>query len=187
MVSLASMWLPIVLSAVAVFIVSAIVHMVLPIHKKDFAGLPNEEEVMEALRRANVPAGEYMFPWGGGMEAMKDPAFLAKYERGPLGMLQLRPGQKSVGMGKSLTLWFIYNLVVSLFAGYLASRALPVGAETGEIVRFTFSVAFIGYVFGVWQTSIWGFRPVSTNIKNTFDGALYAAATAAVFVFMWPA
>lgn len=186
MVSLASMWLPIVLSAVAVFFLSSVLHMVLKYHNTDYAGLPNEAEVMDALRRSNVPAGEYMFPYGGGMEAMKDPAFIAKYEAGPIGILQMTPGRKGFGMGKSLALWFLYNLVVSLMAGYLASRALPAGAETGEIVRFTFSIAFIGYVFGVWQTTIWGMRPVGTNIKNTIDGALYAAATAAVFVLMWP-
>lgn len=186
MVSLTSLILPIVLSAVAVFIVSSITHMVLPYHRKDFAGLPNEDDVMDVIRRANVPAGEYMFPHGGGMEAFKDPAFVAKFERGPIGLLTLSPGRKGTGMGKALSLWFVYCLIVSLFAGYLASRALGPGAEAGEIARFTSTVAFAGYVLALWQSSIWFNRPVITNLKNTFDGLLYAAATAAVFVFLWP-
>jgi hypothetical protein len=186
MVPLASLWLPIVLAAVAVFFISAIVHMVLPIHKKDFAGLPNEDEVMEAMRRANVSRGDYMFPHAGGMEAMKDPAFMAKFARGPIGILTLVPGRPDTGMGKALALWFVYCLVVSLFAAYIASRALSAGAEDMQVARFTGAVSFIGYTLALWQSSIWYNRPVLVNIKNTFDGLLYAIATAVVFCVLWP-
>jgi hypothetical protein len=107
-------------------------------------------------------------------------------ERGPIGLLSLSPGRKP-SMGKSLALWFVYTLVVSLFAAYIASHALPAGAEDMEIVRFTGAVSFVGYVLAQWQSSIWYNRPVSTNLKLTFDGLLYALATAAVFCVMWPA
>lgn len=187
MVPLSSLVLPIVLSAVAVFGVSSLVHMVLRYHNTDFARLPNEDEVMETLRRATVSAGEYMFPHGGGMEAFKDPAFVSKFERGPIGMVTVGPGRKGTGMGRALFLWFLYSLAVSLIAGYIAGAALPAGAEASAIVRFTFTVSFTGYVVALWQSSIWYMKPVSTNIKNTIDGLLYAGATAAVFVLMWPA
>ena len=117
---------------------------------------------------------------------MKDPAFVAKLERGPIGTLILSPGRKP-SMGKPLALWFVYTLVVSLFAGYMASRALAPGAEDKAIVRFTATVAFLGYVMAHWSSSIWYNRPVGTNLKLTFDGLLYALATAAVFCVMWPA
>ena len=41
MVSLAALWLPILLSAVIVFIASSIVHMAMPWHKNDYPRIPN--------------------------------------------------------------------------------------------------------------------------------------------------
>ena len=38
--SLAALWLPILLSAVIVFVVSSILHMALPFHKNDYRQLP---------------------------------------------------------------------------------------------------------------------------------------------------
>ena len=58
MVSLAALWLPIVVSAVIVFLASWIVHMFLPYHHSDFAKLPQEDAVLDALRTLNVPAGQ---------------------------------------------------------------------------------------------------------------------------------
>jgi hypothetical protein len=185
MVSLASLWLPILVSAVAVFIISAIVHMVLPYHKSDYAGLPNEDEVADAIRRGNAAPREYMIPYGGGMEAMKDPAFVAKLERGPVAFINVQAG-RSPGMGGMLAQWFVFVLVVSIFVAYITSRAVGDSTESAEIVRFAGATAFIAYVMAEWPLSIWYGRPISTAMKNTFDGLLYAAATAAVFCFLWP-
>jgi hypothetical protein len=186
MVPLASLWLPLLLSAVAVFFLSALLHMVLKYHQTDFAGLQNEAAVMDAVRSSNAAPGEYMFPHGGGMEAMKDPVWLEKFKRGPVGMLTIMPNRADPGMGKALGLWFVYNLVVSLFVAYLASRVFGVGESSKEVFRFTSTVAFVGYVVALWQSSIWYARPAITNIKNTFDGLLYALATGFVFCWLWP-
>ena len=67
MTSLTSLWLPILLSAVAVFIVSSIVHMVLPHHRTDFAKLPAEDQVMSAIGQGATARGTYMFPYAGSM------------------------------------------------------------------------------------------------------------------------
>lgn len=183
MVPVLSLWLPILLSAVAVFLVSALVHMVLKYHESDFARLPAEDAAMDALRSA--PPGEYMFPYGAGMEAMKDPAWLAKYERGPVGILTLmRPGKPS--MSKELAWWFVYNVVVSIFAAYIAGRALAAGADYLDVFRFTGATAFAGYVLAQWQNTIWFKRKVSTSVKNTIDGLIYALVTAGVFGWLWP-
>jgi len=48
MVSITALWLPILLSAVIVFVASSIIHMLLPIHKSDYRKLPDEEKVMDA-------------------------------------------------------------------------------------------------------------------------------------------
>jgi hypothetical protein len=186
MVPVSSLWLPIVLSAVAVFIASSILHMLLKYHQTDFDQLPSEDAVLDALRPHNIPPGDYVMPWGGGMEAMKDPAWLAKYERGPVGFVTIMRSGKPT-MTKELVLWFIYSLVVSLFAAYVAGRARGPGAEYMDIFRFTSTVAFAGYVLALWQSTIWYKRKVSTNIKNTIDGFIYALVTAGVFGWLWPA
>lgn len=187
MVSLMSLWLPIVLSAVAVFLVSFVAHMVLKYHNSDFRQLPNEDAILAALRQHNVPVGEYMFPHMGAAQGnpMKDPAFIEKRTLGPAGILTVMPS----GMPKlsgHLAQWFVYSLLVSLFAGYLASRALPMGAAGSEVFRFTATVAFAGYGLALIHDSIWFGRPWGTTIKNLIDALLYGAATAAVFVWMWP-
>ena len=62
---LTQLWLPIVLSAVFVFIVSSIIHMVLQTHNSDVKKMNNEEAVLEALRTNGVAPGVYMFPCAG--------------------------------------------------------------------------------------------------------------------------
>lgn len=184
MTSLTSLWLPILLSAVAVFIVSSIVHMVLPHHHNDFAKLPAEDEVMRALAPSSAARGTYMFPYAGSMAAMKDPAWIEKRNRGPAGILTITPG--GMNIGKNLVAWFIYSIVISLFAAYIASRALRPGAEGGEVLRFTSATAFFCYGVGMAHESVWFSRRWSVTFKYLFDALLYAFATGAVFVWLWP-
>ena len=186
MVPVLSLWLPIVLSAVAVFLTSFILHMLLRYHNTDWSRLPAEDEVRDALHRHNIPPGNYMTPWGGGPEAMKDPAWLAKYERGPVATLTFMPAGKP-SMTRELIQWFIYSLVVSIFAAYIAGRALSPGDDYLDVFRFAGATAFAGYALAGWQETIWYKRKVSTSLKNTFDGLVYALVTAGVFGWLWPA
>lgn len=185
MVSLSSLWLPILLSAVAVFIVSSVVHMALGYHNSDFKALPAEDDVMRALAPFNLPPGEYMFPRGSGMASMKDPAFIEKKKRGPNGMLNVFPNEMP-GMGAPLTKWFLYSMLVSLFAGYLASRYLQAGAQGAEVFRLVATAGFMAYGMAHIADSIWWARAWSVTFKNLFDALLYGATTGAVFVWMWP-
>lgn len=184
MVSLAQLWLPILLSAVAVFLVSFVTHMVLRYHDTDFQKLPNEDPILTALSPHNIPVGEYMFPHMS-REQMKDPVYIEKRKRGPAGILTVMPNGMPA-LGGYLAKWFVYSLVCSLFAAYLAGAALPAGAEGSEVFRFTMTVGFLAYGLALVHDSIWFGRRWSTTIKNLIDAALYGAATAAVFVWLWP-
>ena len=84
MVTILSLWLPILLSAVFVFIVSSILHMVLPYHRSDFGKLSNEGKVMEALRKLNIPAGEYVMPCAPTAQEMKTDDYKEKAEKAPV-------------------------------------------------------------------------------------------------------
>jgi hypothetical protein len=185
MVSLTSLWLPIVVSAVAVFFVSFLLHMVLRYHVSDFAKLPGEEAIGDVIRAQNVPPGDYMMPHGGGPEAMKDPAFIAKVERGPTAVMTVMPSRKPT-MGAELTGWFIYLVVISLVCAYVASRAVSADGAYLDVFRFAGTTAFVAHGLGQWPDSIWYKRKVSTSIKNTIDGLIYALVTAGIFGWLWP-
>ena len=55
-----------------------------------------------------------------------------------------------------------------------------------HVFRFAGVTAFAGYSLGGWQESIWYQRKLSTTIKNTIDGLIYALFTAGVFGWLWP-
>ncbi len=92
MVSLTSLWIPIVLSAVIVFVLSSIIHMLLPYHRNDMRKVPKEDELMNALRGLDLPPGDYGVPHPGSMAGMNDPAFKEKMRKGPIAFLTVAPG-----------------------------------------------------------------------------------------------
>ena len=141
MVPIMSLWLPILLSAVIVFVVSSIVHMVLPFHKNDWKRLPNEDAVQEALRRLSIPPGDYLAPRPTSRQGMKDPQFVAKMNAGPVLIMTVKPAGPP-SMGKSLGLWFGYLIVVGVFAAYVSGRALAPGTRYPEVFRFAGCTAF---------------------------------------------
>ena len=186
MVSIASLWVPILVAAVLVFIVSAIIHMVLPYHRNDFARVPSEDDVMDALRKFEIPSGEYVIPCAGSPEAMRSEEFQAKANKGPVAfMTVMEPGPPA--MGASLIQWFLYSIAVGVFSAYVAGLALGPGAPYMEVFRYVSTVAFLCYAVALWQNSIWYKRKWSTTAKNTFDGLVYALLTAGAFGWLWPA
>lgn len=185
MVPLTSLWIPILVSAVLVFVVSCVVHMFLPVHRNDYGRLPKEDEALEALGKLGIPPGDYVFPLASGMAEMKDPAFLAKMEKGPVGVMTVMKSGPPA-MGPSLAGWFAYSCVVGLFAAYVASRAVPAGAPYLSVFRFAGVTAFLGYSLALWQNTIWFKRALATTVKSTIDGLVYGLVTAGVFASLWP-
>ena len=185
MTNLAMLWLPILLSSVFVFLVSSVIHMAPLWHKNDFAKMPNEDKVMDALRPFGIPPGDYMVPRPSSRQDMCSPEFVAKMEKGPVMMVTVMPSGP-FGMAKNLVLWFLFCVVVTLFAAYVAAHALPIGASPRHVIRFPGLTAFIGYAVALWPMSIWYRRAWSTTIKATVDGFIYSVITAATFAWLWP-
>lgn len=185
MVPLTSLVIPILVSAVIVFVASSIMHMVLPYHKGDMRKLPKEDEVLEALRRFNLPPGDYGAPHPGSAAGMKQPEFIEKRKKGPIVLMTVAPGRPP-SMAANLVQWFLYSILVSLFAAYIAGRALAPGADYLTVFRFVGTTAFMGYSLGLLQHSIWYMRNWGTTLKSVFDGLVYALLTAGVFGWLWP-
>ncbi|MEX2571805.1 MAG: hypothetical protein WD737_10955 [Gemmatimonadota bacterium] len=185
MLSLTELWLPILASAVMVFVVSSIIYMVLPYHRSDHGGVPTEDELMDDLRKANLQPGEYVVPHASTPKDMAGPEYVDKMTRGPVAFITVLPsGPPSIT--KNLVLWFLYALLVSILAAYVAGRALGPAAQYLDIFRFTGTTALAAYAMGVVQQSIWYGRPWATTLKASFDGVVYALATAGVFGWLWP-
>jgi hypothetical protein len=185
MVALSALWLPILLSAVFVFVVSSVIHMLLPYHKTDFKQVPNEGALMDAMRPVQVPPGEYVLPYATSMKEMETPEFVAKLEQGPVAFMTVLPNGKQ-GMGRQLAQWFAYSIIVSVFAGYIANHAVAAGGDYLAVFRFVGAVAFTGYSLALLQNSIWYRRAWSTTLKSVFDGLIYAMVTAGTFGWLWP-
>lgn len=185
MISLAQLWLPVVLSAVGVFIASSILHMVLKFwHMPDYRGFSNEDAVRAAIRGGNPAPGMYIVPTCR-MEDMKKPEVVEKFETGPVGFMILRPNG-APRIGKSLVLWFVLCLVISFFCALVASVALAAGADGHRVFHVTALVALMAYAAGAFHLGIWWGQPWRAVVKDAVDGLIYAIVTGLVFMWLWP-
>jgi hypothetical protein len=185
MVTLVSLWLPILLSAVGIFFLSFVANVILPHHRNDYVKVPNEDGVQNALQGFAIPPGDYMLPRAQGMSEMKDPAYQEKLRRGPVALMTVLPN-RMVPMGPTLAQWFIYLVVVMVIAAHAAQRVFPIGAGYRDVFHLVALMVFAGLAVGFWQDSIWYKRKWSTTIKFTIDGLVYAGVAGGVFGWLWP-
>jgi hypothetical protein len=185
MVPVMALWVPILLSAVIVFVASSIIHMVLPFHKGDLRKVPREDDVAAGMRSFNIPPGDYGMPLPSSMADMKSPEFVEKMKRGPVVFMTVVPSGPP-SMGANLAMWFVYSIVVGIFAAYITGRALGPGAHYLQVFRFAGCTAFVGYSLALAQNSIWYHRSWVTTIKSMIDGLIYGLLTAGTFGWLWP-
>ena len=179
------LWLPILLSAVAVFLVSSVLHMALQFHKGDYRKFPGEAKVLGEMRTEGVGPGEYMFPFPGSMKEMGSPEMVDKYKKGPVGFLTVIPNG-APAIGKSLIQWFLYSILVGAFVAYAARMGLERGADYMQVFRLTGTVAILGYGISYIPQSIWKGASWATTLKFIFDGVVYGLVTAGMFGWLWP-
>src|SRR4030095_7263547 len=153
-----SLWIPVVVSAVVVFMGSSILHMMLKYHKADYSALPGEDSVRQALDKAGGSPGLYMTPHCADMKQMKEPAFMEKFEKGPVAVITILP-KGAPNLGKHLALWFGFSLLVCLVASDIARHPLQPGANGMLVMQITGTVAFAGYSLSHVSDSIWKGQP----------------------------
>jgi hypothetical protein len=184
MVALSALWLPILLSAVIVFVASSIMHMVLPYHKGDYKQLPNEEGLLSTLRSASLKPGLYIFPYCDHKD-MKSPAVQEKFKQGPVGMMTIRPSGVPA-MPKFLVQWFVYCLVIGFFVAYLTGHTVGPNTHYLAVFRVAGTAAFLAYGLGNLSNGIWKGQPWSMTIKEVIDGLIYGLLTAGTLGWLWP-
>ena len=185
MVPLASLWAPILFSAVLATLAGFVFWIALPFRRHDWKPLADEAAFAELLRRQGVGPGQYAFPFARDPRQRGDPELVRRYEAGPVGFLMVtRPGVPAMGWGVARDLG--YHVVVGTLLAYLAGRAIPAGGDRFEVALVVGTAATLAYCAAVVPTWIWLARPWSVVWKDLAEGLVVAMLTAGVFVVFWP-
>ena len=185
MTFLAELWMPIVLSAVLVFVASSLIHMVIMWHKSDYHQFSNEDGVRAAIRAANASPGLYVIPHAKDMKEFGTEEMKKKFVEGPVGFVTLKaPGPPA--MGGALAQWFVFSLGVAVIAAYLTAHTLFHGASFLGVCRVVGTVVFLAYGAGSVTQGIWMGKPWHSVAMELLDAAIYALINALVFAWLWP-
>jgi hypothetical protein len=180
--SLASLWLPILLSGVALFIASWAAWMLLPHHKTEWVGLPNEGAIMSQIKGDNLPPGQYCFPYAADAADWKSDAYKQKMKTGPHGTLTLWKDAPNMTMNMICTVAFF--LIANFVIAYLAGTVLKPGTDPWFVFRFVGTAGVLTYGTANILNGIWFGRKMVADIA---DGIVYGLITGAIFAALWPA
>ncbi|MGH7242992.1 MAG: hypothetical protein ACREJD_06195 [Phycisphaerales bacterium] len=183
---LLSLWLPIVLSAAAVWIVSTIFGMPFLHHKNDWIGLSpaDEDSLMEGIRSRGIKPGNYLFPDFRTREAMESEKVSKALQEGPVGHLSI--WQPPLTMGGKLAGTFVVYLVASALIAYLASVVLPRAAEFAKVFQVVGTAGILAYSFSFIPNALWFGAYKRTILISIVDGVVYGVITGAIFAWRWP-
>ncbi len=176
--SITDLWLPILVSAVVVWIASALVWTVLPWHKSDYAKTGDEAGVRAALK--GLRPGFYNVPHSSDQKDLKTPEMQQKFADGPLAFITVLPNGLP-SMGRSMGLMFVYFVFVGVLCAYVVSRTTGPDASYLEVFRIAGTVAWIANGVGHIPDSVWFGRPWWHTAKSMFDGLIYGLLTGGVF------
>ena len=179
---LASLWLPIIISGVVVYIASSISWMVMPHHKSDWKGVPDEDAFAKAMRELKIPEGHYMFPCHHYSGDMNSEEFKKRWEEGPTGIMSIWSGPMT--MGRNMACTFLFYMSVNFVLAYLSGIAFDPGEEFMQVFRFVSTAGLLAYCAAGIPSAIWFRHRIVTNLM---DGFVYALLTGLVFALMWPA
>jgi len=180
-----ALWMPILVSAVFVFITLMIVHMIPGWHQRDMSAVPGEDRVMEMLRGLSVQPGEYRFPYGNTTKEMQAPAFIEKMKSGPVGTMTVRPSGE-LPFGRMMGGWFVYSLFIGGLVAFITGHTRTAGEPFLEVFCVSAAAAFGCYSVAHWQNWIWWGKSTRYTLTYTVDGILYAIVTGATFAWLWP-
>ena len=181
------LWLPILLSAVFVFIASAMIHLVFHgWHANDYLRSDEAERtLMSTLSNLALAPGEYMLPYSTSRKGMKWPSAGMDMEfAGEWRITRLAPNHFTSSL---LVKWFIASLAVSVICAYVAQFALAADADYLLIFRLTSVVAFCAYSFAYIHKYIWDGASCKVTTKYVIDGLIYALLTGGTFGWLMAA
>lgn len=176
------LWLPILVSALLVFIASNVLWMALPFwHNRDYGRLADEKPILGAL--TNAKSGQYIVPW---MDwKTMTPEQRAEAQKGPAAYMLVR-NPSTFSFAKTLGLYFVYNLVVAIFVGYLTGVCRGAGTEYMQVFRVAGTAGFMAFGFRSVADAIWYGKPWIVTFKEMIDGLIYGLLMGGAFAWLWP-
>jgi hypothetical protein len=182
MISLTTLWLPIVLSTVAVFIASNILWMALPFwHRRDYGKLPDERPILDAL--SNAASGQYIAPFVNWSKLPKEER--EAMQKRPMALVLVRNPAK-FAFPAALSMWIVYLLLITILIAWIPAATLSAGAPYADVFCIVFAATILAHSFGSVSDSIWYGKPWSVTVKEIVDGIIYGLVTAALFAWLWP-
>ncbi len=175
------LWLPILLSGVAIFFASFLSWMVLQLHEQDWQRLKREDEFLAGVRGINPPNGSFMFPRCEHPKDMQSEEFQKKWKDGPRGIVTFFP---ETNMGTNLALTMLLFIAVNFTLAYLGTIAFRRGEEFITIFRFFATASLLVYLTGILQHAIWFKARV---VGHIIESIAYALIAGAIFAALWPA
>ena len=185
MIPVAALWLPILVSAALTWIASMMIWMLMPYHRSDYCGFPEEDAVRNALRAQQLKPGQYNIPNVASRKELDTPEGRRKFEEGPVGFVTHLPNRVPP-VGRQLIVIFVYYLLVGAAVAYVASRTLA-GQTPGYLVfQVTGTVAWMAYGLAAVPDAVWFGRPWRAVAKQLLDAFILGLMTGGVFVWLWP-
>jgi hypothetical protein len=184
MSELASLWIPILASAVAVFFASFIAWVVIGHHNPDWSELPEEGRTMDFLQKSGIRPGQYLFPLARTKDQMADTEKQQRLASGPWGSVNI--WARPVNMGRNLLQTFTFYLVTSVFIAYLGTLALDPGVGFSKAFQVTGTAGILAYAFGVVPNAIWFGTHLRPLLMDILDGVCFGLITGFIFGMMWP-
>jgi hypothetical protein len=183
MVTLLELWLPILVSAVLVFIASNILWMMLPFwHYRDYGSTDNDAAFVDLTK--GLQPGLYIYPkadW-----KTMTPEQKGEWQSGPSGTLYLKnPARFS--FGSALSSYFVYALLGSFCAAYIAEETVARGADFMTVFQIAGATGAIFWAFGTnVSDSIWYGKPWTVAVKHIIDGLIFGLLIGGTFGWLWP-
>lgn len=182
-VDLVSLWLPILVCSVALFFASFVAWTLLPHHKKDWQGLPDESGFVEAIKSLGIKPGMYGFPHCATNKQARDPEFQRKWKEGPAGLLNI---WGPMNMARNMVLCWAVFLIASIFIAYVGSHTLPKGTEYLKVFQVTGAMGVAVFTIASLPGAIWFQKPPRAIVMELLDGVAYGLIAAGIFGSMWP-
>ena len=179
----AQLWLPMLISAVLVFALSAASHMVLPWRRNEW-GRISESDALQAALRGREP-GLYVFPAPADPKQQMSREWMERWAKGPSGWLTLAP-PGPIDLKVNLGLSFLVFLGVAFVDAYVAWHALGPGAHYRAVFRIVGTVGVMAFGLGTIFNSIWYHRPWRAYASDVIDALLFGLSMGGVFGWLWP-
>lgn len=172
MTPLTSLWLPILVATLGVFLWNTVAWTRLPHHRDDFKVPPDGVDPEKLLDTNGLAAGQYV---------------LESPQRGdrPRAVLVVAAGPTP--MGRNLLFSALLYGLVSVLVAYVTAVGMPAGAPAMKVLQLSGTAGVMAYSLGLLPNAIWFGRPVRPVVMDVLDGVVAGLLTGVIFALLWPA